>query len=105
MLSLWVSRAPCKSIQIHQSYLSLLPQGRTLTKKCVKRKNGREKNVCQVDKMDRFNEEEYETDQSVYMCHVNTNEFIGSQGVSNYSINVNVEGVAIPMDIALEKRA
>ena len=49
--------------------------------------------------MDGFNEEEYETDQSVYMCHVNTSEFIASQGVSNHSINVNVEGVAIPIDI------
>ena len=33
------------------------------------------------------------------MCHVNTNEITGSQGVSNYSINDNIEGVAIPMDI------
>ena len=28
-----------------------------------------------------------------------TNEIIGSQGVSNYSINVNVERLEIPMDI------
>eukprot|EP00794_Sanderia_malayensis_P002511 gene2511-2900_t len=66
---------------------------------CQKKKRER-KNVCQVDKVDGFyEEEEYETDQSVYMCHVNTNEIIGSQGGSNYSINVNVEGVKISMDI------
>ena len=49
--------------------------------------------------MDGLKKEEYETDQSVYLYQVNTNEIIGSQGVSNYSINVNVEGIEIPMDI------
>ena len=58
-----------------------------LQKMCQKKK--REiKNVCQVDKVNGFKEEEYETGQSVLMRHVTTNEIIGSQEASNYSINV-----------------
>ena len=63
--------------------LVIIAARRSTYKKCVKRKNAREKLFV----------------KSVYMCHVNKNEITGLQRVSNYSINVNIEGVAIPMDI------
>ena len=42
--------------------------------KMFEKKRRERKHFCQVDNVDGFNEEDYGTDQSVYMYHVNTNE-------------------------------
>ena len=68
---------PKSILQIVANSINLLViiAGRKGTyKKCVNRKNVREKIVCLVDIMNGFKEEEYKTDQSVYTCHVSKRE-------------------------------
>ena len=71
-----------------------------LQKMCLKKKRDHEgSEVRQANKVGVFSEEECESEEPVFMCHVYTNAIHKSRIVPNYFIKVNVEGAEIPIDI------
>lgn len=70
-----------------------------LSKMCLKKKRDNATFV-QTNKIDVAEERKESEEHEVFMFHViNTNEITGSQDASNYSIDVTIEGVQIPMEI------
>ena len=76
-----------------------------LRKMCLRRKRHEKTRTLQTNQIETSDESEGESEgeceePEVRMCHVNTNyEIVGSLESSNYSVNVNIDGLQIPMEI------